>query len=108
MVKKTTSWTVLIYGLMILALGYMGYYQAGSLISLYSGVGFGVLLVLSSILMFFKYRFGSYSALILTFALTGTFAIRYSMTHHGLPAILAVLSGGMLLFLLVRVVHWKQ
>lgn len=107
MTKKTTSWTVLIYGLVILGLGFKGY-RAGSLISLYAGMGFGALLILSSILMFFKLRFGSYAALVLTLALTATFAIRYSITHSGLPAILAVLSGGMLLFLLARVVHWKQ
>lgn len=108
MPKKTTSWSVLIYGLIIIGLGYMGYYQARSQISLYVGCGFGGLLVLSSILMYFKNRFGSYAALVLTLGLTGTFAIRYSITGKGLPAILAVLSGGMLLFLIARTVHWKR
>lgn len=108
MPKKTTAWSVLIYGLIIIGLGYMGYYQAGSLISLYVGCGFGGLLVLSAVLMYFKIRFGSYAALVLTLALTGTFAIRYSTTGKGLPAILAVLSGGMLLYLIARTVHWKR
>jgi uncharacterized membrane protein (UPF0136 family) len=108
MPKKTTAWAVLVYGLIIIGLGYMGYYQSGSMISLYVGGGFGVLLVLSSILMYFKMRFGSYAALILTLGLTATFAIRYSMTGKGLPATLAVLSGGMLLYLLARTVHWKR
>ncbi len=108
MPKKTTAWSVLIYGLIITGLGYMGYYQGGSMISLYVGGGFGVLLVISAILMLFKMRAGSYAALVLTFGLTATFAIRYSMTGKGLPATLAVLSGGMLLYLLARTIHWKR
>jgi len=108
MPKKTTAWTVLIYGLLIAGLGYMGFHQNGSKISLYVGGGFGVLLVLSSILMYFKLQFGSYAALILTLGLTATFAIRYSITAKSLPATLAVLSGGMLLFLLARTVRWKR
>lgn len=108
MVKKTTSWTVLIYGILIVLLGYLGYIKGGSIVSFYMGAGFGALLILSSILMFFKLQFGSYSALILTLALTATFAIRYSTTQKQVPAILAVLSGGMLLFLLTRVVRWRR
>lgn len=108
MVKKTTSWTVLIYGILIILFGYIGYEIGGSLISFYLGAGFGALLILSSILMFFQLQAGSYSALLITLALTATFAIRYSKTQAQVPAILAVLSGGMLLFLLTRVVRWRR
>ncbi|MBX7065811.1 MAG: TMEM14 family protein [Parachlamydiales bacterium] len=108
MIKKTTSWTVLIYGLLIVSLGYLGYAKGGSSVSLYMGVGFGSLLILSALLMFFHIRFGAYAALFLTLALTATFGIRYSITQKQVPAILAVLSGGMLLFLLTRVVRWRK
>ncbi len=108
MIKKTTTWPVMIYGLLIIGSGCMGYYQGGSQISMYAGVGFGVLLVISSILMFCGYRFSSYAALILTLGLTATFAIRYSITGKGLMATFAVLSGGMLLYLLGRTIHWKR
>ncbi len=108
MIKKSTCWTVLIYGITIAILGYFGYYRGASPISLYLGVGLGSLLVLSSVFMFFRIHFGSYAALLVTLILTGTFAIRYSMTNKEIPAILAVLSGGMLLYLLARVVHWKR
>jgi uncharacterized membrane protein (UPF0136 family) len=106
--KKGTSWAVLLYGFLIAGLGYMGYAKAGSQISLYIGSGFGGLLVLSSILMFYHIQWGAYAALLLTFTLTATFAIRYSMTGKELPALLAVLSGGMLLFLIARTFHWKR
>ncbi len=108
MIKKSTSWTVLIYGILIALLGYLGYSKGGSEISLYAGCGFGALLVLSSLLMFFKIRFGSYAALALTLALTALFAIRYSMTAKEMPAILAVLSAAVLLFLLAKAVKWKR
>lgn len=108
MLKKSTCWSVLIYGLLLIGLGYWGYHQAGSIISLYLGSGLGGLLVLSSLLMFGGYRFGAYAALILTLLLTATFGIRYSMTHKEVPAMLAVLSGAMLLFLLAQSAKWKK
>lgn len=108
MIRKTTTWPVLIYGILIIGLGYMGYHQFDSHISLYVGCGFGVLLVISSILMFFHQRVGAYAALIFTLGLTATFAVRYSISGKGIMAILAVLSGGMLLFLLARTIHWKR
>lgn len=107
MLKKSTTWCVLIYGLILIALGYLGYVQ-GSPISLYAGAGFGILLVIASLMMFAGKKFGFYSALILTLALTAVFATRYSLSGKELPAILAVLSGAMLLFLLAQSAHWKR
>lgn len=98
---------MLIYGVILIALGYMGY-QQGSQISLYSGVGFGSLLLISAWLMFSHYKVGSYMALIITILLTAIFAIRYSTTGKGLPAVLAVISGAMLLFLLAKTAKWKK
>lgn len=106
--KRSNGWVVLIYGILILILGVLGYERSDSLMSLYVGGGLGLLLILSAILMFFKFAFGNYTALFLTLVLTGTFAIRYSLTHKGIPAILAVLSGAMLLFLLARAVPWRK
>lgn len=108
MLKKSTSWVVLIYGLVLVGLGALGYYQSGSQISLYAGSGFGLLLVLAALLMFGQKKMGAYSALTLTIALTSLFAIRYSMTGKSLPAILSVISGGMLLFLLAQTTNWKR
>jgi uncharacterized membrane protein (UPF0136 family) len=108
MLKKSTSWCVLIYGLILIGLGYWGYHKGGSITSFYAGGGFGALLVLSSLFMFAQKRFGAYSALTLTLLLTGLFGIRYSITHKNVPAILAVLSGAMLLFLMAQTARWKK
>ncbi len=85
-----------------MALGYIGYREANSTASLVSGLVFGSLLVLSAIGMFAGQKVGGYTALGLTVLLTAVFAYRYAETGKGLPAILAVLSAGMLLFLLTR------
>ena len=88
--------------MIIMLLGYIGYKQATSMASLYSGLIFGALLVVSGIGMLAGKKIGAYTALTTTILLTGVFSYRYAATGKGLPAILAVLSAGMLLFLLAR------
>lgn len=108
MLKKSTSWVVFIYAILIMTLGYYAYQQSHSVISLYSGLGCGALLLLSSILMFKGVRWGSYVALTTTALLTTVFSIRYSLTRNGLIAALSVLSAAMLLFLLAKTTKWKR
>jgi uncharacterized membrane protein (UPF0136 family) len=105
--KKSAAWTVLIYGLILIVLGYMGYRQ-GSLPSLIAGSGLGFLLAVSSIGMFAKKRVAGYAALFLTTALTVVFSYRYALTNKPLTAALAVLSGAMLIFLLLHLTKWRK
>jgi uncharacterized membrane protein (UPF0136 family) len=107
MIKKTTSWTVFVYGIVLIGLGILGYWQ-GSLVSLLAGAGFGVLLIISSRIMFSHKKWGLYVAAICSAILTVTFSIRHSISQKPLPAILAVLSGGMLLFLIAQIAKWKK
>lgn len=108
MLKKSTAWSILVYGVLLIGLGTAGYYQAGSLMSLYAGGGFGVLLIISSLFIFASQKWGARMALVLTILLTGMFAYRYSVTGKAIPAVLAVLSGGMLLFLLAQCGTWRK
>ncbi len=98
---------MLVYGLAMFILGLVGHWKGGSIISLIAGVGFGVLLLISSLLMFRHKSAGMYASTIFTFLLTAVFGVRYTITHKPIPAILAVLSGGMLLFLLAQLPKWK-
>lgn len=102
MLNKTTTSFILAYGIVIILLGYIGYQEAGSKASLYSGLVFGGLLIVSGIGLLAGKKIGAYTALITTILLTAVFSYRYAVTGKGLPAILAVLSAGMLLFLLSR------
>jgi uncharacterized membrane protein (UPF0136 family) len=72
------------------------------------GMGSGAALIISSFLMFAQNAYGSYAAVIITCLLTATFGIRYSMTHKSVPAMLAVFSGAMLLYLLAKTAKWKK
>jgi uncharacterized membrane protein (UPF0136 family) len=106
--KKPTSFSVLIYGLLLIALGWLGYTQGHSKMSLYAGGSMGAFIALSGLLMLKNVRAGGYAAIGLTLLMTGLFAFRYSVTGKTMPAILSVISGGMLLYLLASSVKWHR
>ena len=108
MIKKSTSWTIFIYGAIIIGLGYLGYHQSQSKASLISGGISGTFLLISSLLMFSQKKIGSYMSLIVTALLTGVFSYRYALTKATIPAILAVISAGVLIFLFTQLGRWKK
>ena len=108
MFKKATCWIVLLYGLLLMTIGGYAYLEKGSLVSLIMGGGFGFLIFLSAFLLFAKKKTGIYLSVFLTFTLAVTFGVRYTMTHRIIPAMLCVLSGGMLLFLLAQSAKWRR
>lgn len=77
---------VLIYGILVLLGGGLGYAKAKSLPSLLSGSVFGVLLIICSILMFQAKSVGTYTALLLSFFLGIFFAFRYKGSRKFMPA----------------------
>ena len=105
---KLACWSVLIYGILIAALGIVAFQGKHSVVSLIMGLSFGGLLVVSSLLMFSKKKSGGTIALILTLLLTITFSYRYFASEQTMPAVLAVLSAGILLFLLASSSKWKR
>lgn len=105
---KTTSWITLIYGIALIFLGYLGYAQGNSVTSFRMGSIFGLLVIASSLAMFKSKIWGLYAGLGFTFLLTAIFALRYSYTGKTIPGALAVMSGGMLLFLLTKISKWNR
>ncbi len=108
MIKQSTAWTVLIYGLVIMGLGYLGYYQSHSKASLGAGLGSGAFLILSSLILFKKNRAGLWLSLGTTVLLSAIFCYRYAVTQGTLPGILALISGAMLIYLLTQSGRWKK
>jgi len=108
MYKKSTCWIVLLYGLLLMAIGISAYINKASLVSLIMGGGFGFLIFVSAFLLFSRKKAGIYIAATLTTVLAVTFGVRYTMTHRIIPALLCVLSGAMLLFLLAQSAKWKK
>ncbi len=88
----TLFWMFISYAVCLMALGIFGYCKTASAASLYSSLGFGVLLLLNSYVFLKTKKLGSYIALFLTFSLSAVFASRFLITHKAIPAIMGVLS----------------
>jgi uncharacterized membrane protein (UPF0136 family) len=108
MIHKLVAWTVLIYGVLLMGFGYLGYAHSGSLVSLYMGLGSGILLILCALAIFARNGLGVYLSIILSLFLTAIFTYRYTVTQKTNPALLAVISGAMLLFLLATASKLKK
>ena len=106
-IKKTTFFTIIIYGIFVIAFGLLGYINTQSLVSLIMGSSFGTLLIISAFIGCAHKKAGLISAVFLTFILTATFSYRYALVHKPIPAFLSVFSAGMLIFLLVQTANWK-
>jgi uncharacterized membrane protein (UPF0136 family) len=98
-------WITLIFAICLIGFGSLGYYKTGSLMSLYTSLTFGILLIVSSYGMFAKRKWGLLMAEILTALLTAVFFRRMCITGKVVPSILACASLAMFCFLLIQ--DWK-
>ena len=103
LLTNVTKWSVLCYALLLIILGALGFYFAGSQFSLIYGASSGFVLLLSAIAMFRNSKKGAWFALFITLILTVLFSYRYSLTHTLIPALLAVISAIVLIILLARI-----
>lgn len=108
MLNQITKWSVFVYSLLLMVLGVVGYSMADSIYSLIMGVGIGILLLLCSLMMFMGRKLGLILATFFTLLMAGFFSFRYTVTNNLFPGVLAVLSGGMLIFLLLHLGRWKK
>jgi uncharacterized membrane protein (UPF0136 family) len=106
MFKKNTCLIVLFYGLLLILLGIIGYYNSGSKPSLIMGGGFGLIMLMSSKFLFSKNKVGIFTSIFATILLTITFAIRFNASGKMLPGVMALASGAMLAFLATQV--WNE
>ncbi len=98
-------WITLVFALCLIGFGSLGYYKTGSLMSLYSALTFGILLLVSCYGMFRKKKWGLLMAEILTALLTAVFFRRMMITGKAVPAILACASLAMFCFLVIQ--NWR-
>lgn len=98
MIQRKTALSVSVYGAILILLGVVAYLEKGSLISFAIGGFSGILLLACSFAMFRQIRFGAILSLALTLCLTILFTFRFYATGKEIPAFLALLSTGMLLY----------
>ena len=100
MVRKSSVLVVFVYGLLLIAAGLLGYFKGHSVPSLFSGLIFGSIILVCASNMHQHNRLALYTALTTTVIATVLFAWRYSIGHRLSSAILALLSGAVLIYLL--------
>ena len=88
------AYTTLIYGILSIVGGAIGYKQAGSQVSLISGFISGILLLIAAYLLFGGSPAGPLLAVIVSIILIVVFAIRLAKTRKLMPAGLMIIFGG--------------
>jgi len=91
----------LIYGAIAAAGGWMGYSQAGSKVSLWSGIVSGALLAIGGTVGLLGYPWGLWLAAIVAGVLVVVFVVRLVKTRKLMPAGLMVALGAIALAMLV-------
>ncbi|MBP0020156.1 MAG: hypothetical protein J7647_21700 [Cyanobacteria bacterium SBLK] len=93
----------IIYGIVAIAGGIMGYVRAKSKISLISGCGSGILLLIAGLLSLQGQNWGLTAAIAITSILILTFVVRLAKTRKMMPASLMIGLGVPALALMILV-----
>jgi uncharacterized membrane protein (UPF0136 family) len=97
----------LVYGLTLLMGGVMGYLKVQSLVSLLSGLGFGLLILVSGSAILNGQDWGLTVGLSTTALLVLVFAYRFISTYKFMPAGM-MLAVSLIVGLLVAFLHFKR
>lgn len=93
MYTPPAAFTTLIFGILAIVGGAIGYKQAGSQVSLLSGLISGLLLLIGAYLLFAGSAFGLSLSAIVSLLLIVVFAIRLAKTRKFMPAGLMIVLG---------------
>jgi len=83
---RIAGWTTIIYAIIVFVGGMVGHSVAGSKASLYSGIIFSILLVISGLSLLFHKKFGAIFSLALTLILDGFFSYRFMLSFSFMPS----------------------
>lgn len=101
---KLAGWITVIYALLVIGGGIMGYVKAGSTTSVVMGSIFGLLLLLSAFGIIAKMTPAAYLAILLTLILDAIFTYRWLITFKFMPAgLMSIISFVVLIILSVLV-----
>ena len=105
---RTVALYEMLFGLLTLVGGVIGYVSAGSVVSIVAGVVAGMILILAALKLQKGARSGLYTCLIVTLLLLGQFGRNFFFTDNakfmpaGMMSILSIISLILLLILLVQ------
>lgn len=95
-------WVTLLYGILLVGLGYLGYHRSGSLPSLYSGVLLGICMIASSFAILKSPKKGTNIAVLLSLFLTALFLYRTVLTQKPIPILMVIVSAAVSALLIMR------
>jgi len=107
-IQKSTCFFTLLYSLLVITLGILGYQRVGSMISLVMGVLFGSLTLISTILMYMEKKYGLYLAFLFSLLLGVAIAFRFGKTLSFMPGAMALLSAAVVIMLLIQIYRINQ
>ncbi len=105
---KFTAFLTLLYGLLVLFMGFIGYKTAGSTMSLIMGSGLGAFVVVCSTFMIKAKKMADYIALFFCSLLMVVFIIRYVATQGTMPIVMAVISGLVVACQIIRIFRFVE
>jgi uncharacterized membrane protein (UPF0136 family) len=91
-----------VYGILVVIGGIIGYIQANSKVSLFSGIISGLLLLIAAYLQFQGQTWGLILAVVVTAVLVVVFALRLAKTRKFMPAGLMTVLGMLALLVMVN------
>jgi uncharacterized membrane protein (UPF0136 family) len=91
-----------VYGILVVIGGIIGYIQANSKVSLFSGIISGLLLLIAAYLQLQEQTWGLILAVVVTAVLVVVFALRLAKTRKFMPAGLMTVLGMLALLVMVN------
>lgn len=105
---KLSAYVTLLYGLLVLSMGFLGYQNASSTMSLIMGSGVGGFVIVCSIFMIKEKRIANYLAIFFTAILMTAFIFRYVLTGSFMTISMATISGLVIVLQIARLFLWVQ
>lgn len=100
-----TPYIALVYGIVVIMLGYMGWKSVGSIASFVMGGIFGLLTVIGSLLMIQGKKWAEWVTFAFVVLLIVTFVVRFYLTHGFIPAAMSLFSALLIVLILLRILN---
>lgn len=106
---RSTPLIILLYAIIVILLGYMGYSYAGSIVSLIMAGLFGFFIILMlGLVSYFMKDWLYYPIIAALLALLGFFAYRFATTKSFMPGVMSAFSLLVIILTLIKVFSHRE